>query len=103
MTTSQDQLEFGLFRRHKELVKARHFRTTAYHFQANGMVKQLHRHLQTAIKCHGKIYWTEVLPAALLGIRAAWKEDMQATTVEVVYGQTLRLPGQLLELLHTVD
>jgi len=32
----------------------------------------------------------------MLGIRAAWREDLGATTAELVYGETLRLPGQFL-------
>ncbi|XP_047985006.1 uncharacterized protein LOC125225368 [Leguminivora glycinivorella] len=40
--------------------------------------------------------WTEALPLILLGIRSAVKEDLQATPAELVYGETLRLPGQFL-------
>ncbi|XP_039313509.1 uncharacterized protein LOC120359577 [Solenopsis invicta] len=31
-----------------------------------------------------------------MGIRAAWKEDLQATPAEMVYGEPIRLPGQFL-------
>jgi len=37
-----------------------------------------------------------VLPIVLLGIHAAWREDLQATAAELVYGETPRLPGQFL-------
>ena len=37
----------------------------------------------------------EVLPLALLGIRTALKEDISSTAAEMVYGATLRLPGEL--------
>ncbi|XP_071439030.1 uncharacterized protein [Hetaerina americana] len=46
--------------------------------------------------CHATEWWTDSLPAVLLGIRSAWKEDIQATPAEVLYGQTLRLPGDFL-------
>ena len=36
----------------------------------------------------------ETLPLILLGIRTALKEDLKATTAEMVYGTTLRLPGE---------
>jgi len=36
------------------------------------------------------------LPIILLGIRAAWREDLGATTAELVHGETLRLSGQFL-------
>ena len=33
-------------------------------------------------------------PLVLLGLRSAFKEDLQCTTAELVYGTTLRLPGE---------
>jgi len=97
ITTDQGrQFESHLFRRLSGLTGAQHIRTTAYHPQANGMVERFHRQLKAAIRCHGDSRWTEVLPTVLLGIRAAWKEDVQTTAAELVYGQTLRLPGQFL-------
>lgn len=97
ITTDQGrQFEAHLFKEMSELLGAKHLRTTAYHPQANGMVERLHRQLKAAIKCHGSDRWTEVLPTVLMGIRAAWKDDIQATPAELVYGGTLRLPGQFL-------
>lgn len=40
--------------------------------------------------------WTTVLPTILLGFRAAWKEDLQAATAEMLYGAPIRLPGEFL-------
>ena len=34
------------------------------------------------------------LPFVLLGVRMAFKEDIGCTTAELVYGSTLRLPGE---------
>jgi len=36
------------------------------------------------------------MPTILLDIRATWREDLGATPAELVYGKTLRLPGQFL-------
>ena len=59
------------------------------------MIERFHRHLKSSIKCnHQTDRWTEVLPLILLGIRAALKEDLGCTTAEMVYGSTLRLPGE---------
>ncbi|XP_037910187.1 uncharacterized protein LOC119650991 [Hermetia illucens] len=58
------------------------------------MVERLHRQLKAAIRCHANDSWTRVLPTVLLGIRAAWCEDLLATSAELVYGTTLRLPGE---------
>ena len=38
--------------------------------------------------------WMESLPLVLLGIRTAFKDDIKCTTAELVYGTTLRLPGE---------
>jgi len=37
------------------------------------------------------------LPIIMIGIRAAWKKDLKATSAELVFGETIRLPGQFLE------
>lgn len=36
----------------------------------------------------------EKLPIVLLGIRTALKEDLNASSAEIVYGTNLRLPGE---------
>lgn len=90
------QFESQLFKSLSALVGARHFRTTAYHPAANGIVERLHRQLKAAIMCHTTSQWTEALPLVLLGIRSAWKDDLQTTAAELVYGEPLRLPGQFL-------
>ncbi|XP_076384577.1 uncharacterized protein LOC143263678, partial [Megalopta genalis] len=79
-----------------QLTGAAHWRTTAYHPAANGMVERFHRQFKAAIRCQQNVSWTKVLPTILLGIRAAWREDLQSTAAELVYGETLRLPGEFL-------
>ncbi|GFW43654.1 hypothetical protein TNCV_4770031 [Trichonephila clavipes] len=72
-------------------------RTTGYHPQANGMIEELHRPLKSAIKCHATERWTEVLPIILLGLRASLKEDILCTPAELVFGTTIRLPGEVFD------
>jgi cleavage and polyadenylation specificity factor subunit 1 len=67
-------------------------RTTAHHPAANGLVERFH----PAVMCHADQHWTEALPLVLLGIRTALKEDLQASVAELVYGETFRMPGELL-------
>jgi hypothetical protein len=51
--------------------------------------------------CHADQQWTEALPLVLLGIRTSFKADLQASVAELVYGEPLRIPGELLT--PTVD
>lgn len=88
------QFESHTFKELAALIGASHHLTTAYHPAANGLVERLHRQLKAAITCHANSNWTEVLPWVLLGIRSAYKEDLQTTAAELVYGEPLRLPGQ---------
>jgi hypothetical protein len=99
------QFESHLFRALTTMVGAHHFRTTAYHPISNGMVERLHRQLKSAIMCHDNSQWTEALPLVLLGIRSSWKEDIESSSAELVYGEALRLPGQFLSpsVNHTVE
>ncbi|GFU76633.1 integrase catalytic domain-containing protein [Trichonephila clavipes] len=61
------------------------------------MIEELHRPLKSAIKCHATERCTEVLPIILLGIRASLKEDILCTPAELVFGTTIRLPGEMFD------
>ncbi|GFW88293.1 retrovirus-related Pol polyprotein from transposon 412 [Trichonephila clavipes] len=61
------------------------------------MIEELHRPLKSAIKCHATERWTEVLPIILLGLRASLKEDTLCTPAELVFGTTIRLPGEMFD------
>ena len=75
-------------------VDVRH--TAAYHPQSNGMVERLHRQLKAALMARLKeSTWVRQLPWVLLGLRAATKEDIDCSPAELLYGQQLRLPGQI--------
>jgi hypothetical protein len=39
--------------------------------------------------CHVDQHWTDTLPLVLLGIRTFFKEDLQASVAEFVYGELL--------------
>ena len=70
-------------------------RTTSYHPQSNGMVERFHRQLKAAIMAHESPNpWTITLPAVLLGVCSAVKERLGRSAAEMIYGTTLRFPGE---------
>ncbi|KAK7504021.1 hypothetical protein BaRGS_00004753 [Batillaria attramentaria] len=77
-------------------------KTTAYHPQANGMIERFHRQLKAALKARTTTpSWFTELPLVLLGIRSSWRVDPGCSPAELVYGSTLRLPGEFLQPLDT--
>ncbi|KAK4474332.1 hypothetical protein MN116_000416, partial [Schistosoma mekongi] len=95
------QFESGLFHSLTKLLGATRFRTTAYHPQSNGLVERFHRQLKASLSATNMPQWTEALPLVLLGIRSMVKEDVGCSVSELVYGTTLRLPGEFVETAST--
>lgn len=95
ITTDQGrQFESHLFRQLNDRLGIQHLRTTAFHPQSNGLIERFHRVLKAAIKCKSSTNWTKELPLILLRLRSTFREDLQSTTAELVYGKTLRLPAE---------
>ncbi|CAM1302344.1 Uncharacterised protein at_DN0825, partial [Pycnogonum litorale] len=68
-------------------------------FICYGMIERFHRQLKSSLKAYNNLSnWTEHLPLIMLAIRCTIKEDIQSTPTELVYGSTLKLPG---EFFHT--
>ena len=72
--------------------------TTSFHPQCNGLVERFHRQLKASLKAKLKNNnWVDLLPLVLLGLRTAPKEDLNCSSAELVYGTTLRLPGEFFD------
>jgi hypothetical protein len=73
----------------------------AYHLQANGMVERSHHQIKDALcpRLAGPD-WPLHLPSVLCGRRAAPKEDSAVSSVELVLGAPLTLPGEILDTLE---
>lgn len=92
------QFESSLFTRLMHHMGVDKIRTTPYHPQSNGAVERWHRSFKVAITARlDSTSWTDELPTAMLGLRAAIKLDYGFSPAEMVYGQALRLPGDFFE------
>ena len=85
------QVESALWQNLMNLLGTKHIRTTAYHPCANGLVERFHRQLKAMRDSN---HWVKFLLLVLLGIRTNIKQDINCTSVELVYGTTLHLPSE---------
>ena len=97
-TDRGSQFESALWSHLMQLLGTKRIRTTAYHPIANGLVERFHRQLKAALKSQpNPTHWSDSIPLVLLGICTALKEDIQCSVAELVYGTTLRLPGEFFD------
>ena len=97
LTTDQGrQFESNLLKDLAKLLGFSKIHTTPYHPQANGILERFHRQLKASLKARlNTENWYEELPLVLLGLRTIIKEDLKCTSAELVYGQPLRIPGEI--------
>ena len=97
-TDRGSQFESALWTQLMQVLGSKRIRTTAYHPIANGFIERLHRQLKASLKSEpNPTHWVDSLPLVLLGIRTALKDDIHCTAAELVYGTSLRLPGEFFD------
>lgn len=103
VTTDQGrQFESDLFNQLNIMLGIEHLRTTPYHPQSNGLVERFHRTLKASIRCREED-WLTALPTVLLALRVQAKEDLGVSPSQLVYGTSLRIPGELLQEAPAMD
>ena len=61
------------------------------------MIERFHRSLKTVLKARlTGLNWVEELPWVLLGLRNAPKEEFGYSSAELVYGESLTVPGEFI-------
>ena len=95
--TTDRGAQFGsnLWTQLMQCIGAKRNRTTSYHPQCNGLIENFHRRLKDALRVQqNPTDWAITLPLVLLHIRNTVKEDLECSSAELVFGQTMKLPGQ---------
>ena len=82
-----------------QLLGSKRIHTTAYHPIANGLIERLHCQLKAALKTYHSpaqypwYYWVSTQHACM----HALMEDINCSAVKLVYGTTLRVPGEFFD------
>ncbi|XP_037809862.1 protein NYNRIN-like [Lucilia sericata] len=91
------QFTSSLFSNLVDILGIEKIHTSAYHPQANGIIERFLRQLKTSLtSSNDSLHWSDELPIILLALRNQVKEDLKCCSAKMVYGQTLRIPGELI-------
>ena len=73
-------------------LNVKHQFITAYHCQANGAAENFNNYIKTALRCYSNSEnWFEHLGLAIHGINASYKQNIQMSLAEKLFGKTLHL------------
>ena len=98
-TDRGSQFSSAIWRQLLQVWGIENHQTSAYHPEANGLVERLHRRMKEALialceDARDQWYWR--LPMVLLALRTTFKPDVGASPADLVYGEGLAVPGEIL-------
>ena len=98
-TDRGSQFSSAIWRQLLQVWGIENHQTAAYHPEANGLVERLHRRMKESLialceDARDQWYWR--LPMVLLAIRTTFKPDVGASPADLVYGEGLAIPGEIL-------
>jgi transposase InsO family protein len=83
-----------------EMLKVKHFASTSYHPQTNGMVERMHRDLKralTTLTASQPIIWDRYLAQAVFALRARRHTVTGESPFFLCFGMEPRIPGESLQ------
>ena len=93
---SGSQFTSSLFRDFCRFLGAEHRLSNIRYPQSNGLAERYIKTIKTALTAKlDRQHWTRHVPLIILSINNMYKSDLKCSSAELVYGQTLRLPGDL--------
>ena len=93
---SGSQFTSTLFKEFCQFLGAEHRISNIRYPQSNGLTERYIKTIKTALTAKlDREHWTRHLPIIILSINNIYKSDLKCSSAELVYGQTLRLPGDL--------
>ena len=95
-TDSGSQFTSLTFRNYCKFLGAEHRFNSIRYPQSNGLAERYIKTIKTALTAKlDSSHWTRHLPLIILSINNMYKADLKCSSAKLVFGQTLRLPGDL--------
>ena len=95
------QFTSHIFKDYCKFLGATHRISSVRYPEPNGLVERAIKTIKTALTAKlDSANWAFHLSFSILSLNTMFKEDLQGSSAELLYGQCLRLPGDLISPTH---